>query len=38
MALTNAIFKGNIDGKTIYDYVNKIDTNIQILEGRKKKL
>ena len=38
MALTNAIFKGNIDGKTIYDYVNKIDADIQTLEDRKKKL
>lgn len=38
MTYTNNRFRGYIDGKTIWDYIGKLDYNIDELENRKKKV
>ena len=35
MAFNNSYFRGSIDNKTILDYKNKLDYNIDNLEERK---
>ena len=38
MAFNNGFFRGSIDGKTILDFKNKLDYNIESLEERKEKI
>ena len=38
MAFNNGFFRGSIGGKTILDYKNKLDYNIESLDERKDKI